>query len=130
MSEELDWGPSRPPALSWAGALLLLLAVAQLALVGTAVFLDLDGFLERDADRAVIAAVLGLFALQLLGAVAVLRMWRWWRGIAFVLALAGLALHGVNLAGRPDPPEVVAFNSGMAILFLIVMILLSRGRDR
>ena len=129
MSDELDWGPSRPPAVSWAGALLLLIAGVQLGLVGVALMLDVDSFFERQADRLVTAAVLGLFALQLLAAVGVLRLWRWWRAIALFLSGAGLALHVANLAGPPDRPEVVAFNAGIAGLYLVVMVLLARSRS-
>ncbi|MGH2692530.1 MAG: hypothetical protein ACRDHM_08510 [Actinomycetota bacterium] len=129
MSDELDWGPRRPPAVSWAGALLLLLGLGQLGLVGTVLFLDADAFLAGKADRIVTASVLLLFALQALAAIGVLRLWRWWRGIAMLLVAAGIVLQGANLAGPPDRPIVVALNLGLAGLYVIVLLLLARSRS-
>ena len=128
MSEELDWGPARPPALSWAGGLLVLLALVQLLIVAPAVILDLDAFVERDVDLWVTVGVVGLLALQVIGGIGVLRLWRGWRAIAGLLALLGSGLHGANLAGAPDPPAVVAFNAAAAGLYLIVLTLLVRSR--
>ncbi|MGH2710673.1 MAG: hypothetical protein ACRDH9_05655 [Actinomycetota bacterium] len=128
MSEELDWGPQRPPAVGWAGALLILVALAQLGFIGVALVLDLDALIATDADRLVMASVGGLLALQVLAGIAVLRLWRWWRGIAVFLCVLGVALHGANLAGPPDRPVVVGINVGLAGAYLIVMLLLFRSR--
>ena len=129
MSEELDWGPRRPPAVGWAGVILLLLGLGQLGLVGTALLLDADALFSGSADRIVTGSVLGLFALQVLAAIGVLRLWRFWRGIAILLATAGLALQVANLAGPPDRPIVVGVNLGLAALYLIVLVLLARSRS-
>jgi hypothetical protein len=124
----LDWGPTRPPAVTWAGALLVLLGLAQLGTFGLAATLDADSLLATRADRIVMASVLGLFALQLLSAVAVLRLWRWWRGIAMVLCAIGVALQGANLAGPPDDPAVVGLNLALAAGYVIAIVLLARSR--
>ncbi len=129
MSEDLDWGPRRPPAVSWAGAVLLLLGLAQLGLMGTALLLESDAFLDGRADQIVTASVTALFAMQVLAAIGVLRLWRWWRGIAMVLALAGIALQAANLAGPPDRPVVVGLNTALGVLYLIVLVLLARSRS-
>jgi peptidoglycan/LPS O-acetylase OafA/YrhL len=128
VSEELDWGPSRPPAAAWAGSLLLLLALGQLGAFGTAMILDSAAFFEAEPERIVSASVMAFFGLQLLAAIGVLRMWRWWRGIAALLCLAGVALQGAALAGPPDPPLLVGINLGLAGLYLIVLTLLVRSR--
>jgi len=129
VSEELDWGPSRPPAASWAGGLLLVLGLGQLVLLGTAALLDQDAFLGERAESIVTASVGALFALQVLAAIAVLRLWRWWRGIAMVLCVLGLAVQVANLAGPPDRPIVVGVNAALALAYVLVLVLLSRSRD-
>lgn len=129
MDEELDWGPSRPPAASWAGALLLILGVGQLVLLATASLLDREALLGDRAALLVTASAGGLFALQVLAAMAVLRLWRWWRGIAMVLCVLGLAVQVANLAGPPDRPIVVTVNAVLAVAYLLVLVLLARSRD-
>jgi hypothetical protein len=106
----------------------LLLGLAQLGAFGLAVILDTDALFTSQADRIATASVLALFALQLLAAVAVLRLWRWWRGIAMVVCVLGVGLQGANLAGPPDDPVVVGVNVGLAVGYVIVLILLARGR--
>ena len=129
MGEELDWGPSRPPAASWAGSLLLILGVGQLVMLATASLLDREALLGDRATVIVTASVGGLFALQVLAAMAVLRLWRWWRGIAMVLCFLGLAVQVANLAGPPDRPIVVTVNVVLAVAYLLVLVLLARSRD-
>ena len=129
MSDDLDWGPRRPPAVSWAGGLLFLIGLAQLGVVATALLLDSDAFFAGRADRIVTGSVLLLLALQILAAIGVLRLWRWWRGIAMLLTVAGIALQAANLAGPPDSPVVVAVNVALAGLYLIVLLLLARSRS-
>ena len=129
MSEELDWGPKRPPAVSWAGGLVLVLALAQLTAIGTATLLDSDVFLHARADRIVTASVGGLLGLQILSAVGVLRLWRWWRGIAMVLCVLGAAIQGANLAGLPDRPFVVTISVVLAVAYVLAFALLARSRD-
>ncbi len=129
MSEELDWGPKRPPAASWAGGLLLVLALAQLGALATATLLDSDVFLGGRADRIVTSSVAALLGLQILAAVGVLRLWRWWRGIAIVLCVLGAAIQGANLAGPPDRPFVVTINIVLAVAYVMVFTLLARSRD-
>jgi hypothetical protein len=114
--------------VSWAGAVLLLLAVGQLGALGVAVLLESDAFLVDRADSVVTYSAMGLLGLQALAAIAVLRMWRWWRGIAMLLAFVGAALHGVNLGPPPDPPVVVGISAAAAALYLIVVLLLARSR--
>lgn len=128
MGEELDWGPKRPPAVSWAGALLLLLGLAQLGALAAASVLDTDALFSSRGDRIVTGSVAALFALQVLAGIAVLRLWRWWRGIAMLLSVAGIALQGAALAGPPDPAVLVGINLGLAGLYLIVFALLARSR--
>jgi hypothetical protein len=127
-SESVEWGPTRPPAVGWAGALLLLLGLAQLGAFGLAALLDSDALLDARADQVVTGSVLALFALQVLAAVAVLRLWRWWRGIAMVLCTLGVALQGANLAGPPDDPVVVGITVGLTAGYVIVFVLLARSR--
>jgi hypothetical protein len=129
LSEELDWGPSRPPAVGWAGALLLLLPLGQLGVLAWALLVDPDALLATEADRIVTISVASLFGLQMLAAVGVLRLWRGWRGIAMLLVLVGIALQAANLAGPPDRPTVVAVNLALAGLYLIVLVLLARSRS-
>jgi peptidoglycan/LPS O-acetylase OafA/YrhL len=129
VGEELDWGPKRPPAASWAGALLVLLGVVQLVMLATAAVLDRDAFLGDRPVLIVTASVGALFALQVLAAMAVLRLWRWWRGIAMVLCVLGLAVQVANLAGSPDRPIVVTVNAVLAVAYLLVVVLLARSRD-
>jgi hypothetical protein len=129
LSDDLDWGPRRPPSVGWAGALLFLIALAQLGVIAAALLLESDAFFARRADRIVTGSVLGLLALQVLAAVAVLRLWRWWRGIAMLLTVLGIALQAANLAGPPDSPVVVAVNVALAGLYLIVLLLLARSRS-
>jgi hypothetical protein len=129
LSDDLDWGPRRPPAVSWAGGLLFLIGLAQLGVVATALLLDSDAFLAGRADRIVTGSVLLLLGLQVLAAVGVLRLWRWWRGIAMLLTVAGIALQAANLAGPPDSPVVVAVNAALGGVYLIVLVLLARSRS-
>ncbi len=128
MSDELDWGPARPPAVSWAGAFLLLLGLGQLGALGAAVVLDRDALIGAEADRLVTFAVAGLFALQLLLGVGVLRLWRGTFSLGLVVALLGLGLQGIGLAPPPDPLAVVALNAALSAGYLIVIVLLVRGR--
>lgn len=128
MGDELDWGPKRPPAVSWAGALLFLLGLAQIGALGAALVLDTDALFSSRGDRIVTGSVAALFALQVLAGVAVLRLWRWWRGVAMVLSVAGIALQGAALAGPPDLPLLVGINLGLAALYLIVFVMLARSR--
>lgn len=128
MSDELDWGPRRPPAVSWAGSLLFLLGLGQLGVVAAALLLDSDAFFAGRADRIVTGSVLFLFALQVLAAIGVLRLWRWWRGIAMLLALLGLALQVASLLPPPDLLVVVVVNSALAGLYAILLLLLARSR--
>jgi hypothetical protein len=128
LSDELDWGPRRPPAVSWAGGLLFLLGLGQLGAVAAALLLDSDAFFAGRADRIVTGSVLFLFALQILAAIGVLRLWRWWRGFAMLLTVLGMALQGANLAGPPDRAVVVGVNIALAALYLIVLLLLARSR--
>jgi len=125
----VNWGPRRPPAASWAGALLLLLGLVQLGALGTAMFLETDALIGERAALIVTASVAALFAFQVLAAVAVLRLWRRWRGIAMVLCVLGLALQGANLALPPDPPVVVAVNAVLALAYVVVFTLLRRSRE-
>jgi hypothetical protein len=129
VEDELDWGPKRPPAASWAGVLLLVVALAQLAALATATLLDREELLGERAAAIVTASVGGLFALQVLAALAVLRLWRWWRGIAMALCVLGLAVQGANLAGPPDRPVVVAIIAALVVAYVLVLILLARSRD-
>lgn len=129
MGEDLDWGPKRPPAVSWAGTLLLLAAVAQLAALGMASALDRGAFLGDRGALVVTVSVGALLALQVLAAVGLLRLWRWWRGIAMALCILGLALQGANLASPSDPAPVVAINAALALAYLLVFALLARNGD-
>jgi hypothetical protein len=129
VAEELDWGPKRPPAVSWAGSLLLLAGVAQLGALGTASLLDGRALLGGQGARIVTASVAGLLALQVLAAVGVLRLWRWWRGIAMALCLLGAALQGASLAPPTEPLPVLAINAALALAYLLVFTLLARSRD-
>ena len=128
MSDELDWGPNRPPAVAWAGTLLILAAVAQLGFFGVALALEVDSLFSTDAERIVIATVGGLLALQLLAGIGILRLWRGWRGVAVLLCLLGMALQVANLAGEPDRPFVVGINAGLAVLYAVVVMLIFRSR--
>ena len=129
MSEDLDWGPSRPPALSWAGALLLLLSLGQLAALATAVILDRGSLIGGEADRVVTLAAGGLFGIQLVVAVGVVRLWRASLSLGVLVSALGVSLHGVGLAPPPDPPAVVAVSAGLTAAHLIVIVLLVRGRE-
>ena len=106
-----------------------MLGLGQLVLLGTASLLDRDEFLVERPELIVTVSVGALFALQVLAAMAVLRLWRWWRGIAMVLCVLGLAVQGANLAGAPDRPIVVGVNAGLALAYVLVLVLLSRSRD-
>jgi hypothetical protein len=123
----LDWGPTRPPAIGWAGSLLLILGIAQLGAIGTAVVLERDLIATRP-QLTVIASVLAFLGLHVLVAIGVLRMWRWWRGIAILFAVLGVALQAANLAGPPDEPVVVGINAGLGVVYIIVVVLLWRVR--
>ena len=129
MSEDLDWGPKRPPAVSWAGSLLLLVGLAQLGALGTASALDRDTLLKGVGEQVVAASVAALLALQVLAAVAVLRLWRWWRGIAMALCVLGLALQGISLGPPPDPVALVATNAALGLAYLLVFVLLAKSKD-
>ena len=115
--------------MSWAGALLLIVAATQLGALATAWLLDAEALVGGRATRLVTASVASLFALQALAAVAVLRLWRWWRGIAMVLCLLGIALQGANLMPPFEPMPVVAINAGLALGYLLVLTLLSRSGE-
>ena len=115
--------------MSWAGSLLLLLAAGQLGALGLASLLDVEALIGGRATRIVTASVASLFALQVLAAVAVLRLWRWWRGIAMGLCVLGAALQGANLAPPFDPLLVLAINAGLAVAYLLVLTLLARSSD-
>jgi hypothetical protein len=128
VSDELDWGPTRPPALGWAGALLIVVSLAQMGFFATALALDTSSLVSTDADQVAVASVGGLLILQLLAGVAVLRQWRWWRAVAVLLSLIGIALQVANLAGEPDRPIVVGINAGLAVLYALVVILIFRSR--
>lgn len=108
---------------------MLILAIAQLAALATATLLDSDAFLRGRGDLIVTVSVAALFGLQLIAAVGVLRLWRWWRGIAMVLCVLGAAIQGANLAGPPDRPVVVTINLALAFVYVLVLVLLSRSRD-
>jgi hypothetical protein len=129
VAEEVDWGPKRPPAVGWAGALLLLLALAQLGAIVVALLLDVETLFSSDAERIVVASVLGLLALQVLAAIGVLRLWRWWRGIAMLLGFLGLVVQAVNLGPPPDRLVVVVINVALAGLYAMVLLLLARSRS-
>lgn len=129
MGEELDWGPNRPPAVAWGGSLLLVVSIVQLGALATASLLDGGSLLGGRAERLVAASVAVVFALQLLAAVGVLRLWRWWRGIAMVLCVMGVALQAVSLSPPPDLPVVVAINTALALVYVLVFVLLARSRE-
>ncbi len=129
MDEELDWGPKRPPSASWAGSLLMLVGVAQLGALGTASLLDGEALIQGEGTRIVTASVAALLALQILAAVGVLRLWRWWRGIAMVLCVLGAAVQAANLGPPPDLLPVVALNAALAFAYILVFILLARSGD-
>ena len=129
MSDDLDWGPARPPNVSAAGAILLLLGVAQLGAIGVAIGLDRAALLGSEPDRLVAIGVLTFLAFHLFVAVGVLRTWRWWRGIGMLVSILGILLHGANLAGPPDEPIVVGIDLGLAVVYTIVLVLLGRSRS-
>jgi hypothetical protein len=115
--------------VSWAGGLLLLLALLQLGALGAALILDLEALFESRAQQIVTGSVLALLAFQVLVAVGVLRLWRWWRGIAMLVCLLGAALQGVNLSGALDRPAVVIITASIGVLYLIVLVLLARSGE-
>ena len=129
MGEELDWGPTRPPAVSWAGSLLLLAGALQLGALGTASLLDSQTLLGARGARIVTGSAAVLFAFQVSAAVGVLRLWRWWRGIAMALSVLGVALQGAGLAPPSDPPAVLAINAALALAYVLVLVLLARSSD-
>ena len=129
MSKELDWGPNRPPAVTWAGSLLLVACMVQLGALGTASLLDDGALLGDPAERLVAASVAAVLAFQLLAAVGVLRLWRWWRGIAMVLCVVGVALQAASLSPPADPPALVAINAALALVYLLVFVLLARSGE-
>ena len=106
-----------------------MLPLGQLGVLAWALIVDADVLLAAEADRIVTISVASLFGLQIVAAVAVLRLWRWWRGIAILLTLLGIALQVANLAGPPDRPVVVAVNVSLAGLYLIVLVLLAKSRS-
>jgi hypothetical protein len=129
LDEDAYWGPRRPPAVSWAGGLLLLLALAQLGAFGAALILDVEALFESRGQRIVTASVLGVLAFQVLAAVGVLRLWRGWRGIAMLLCAVTFALQVVGMLGPLPDPVVVAVNLSLAALYLVVFVLLARSRE-
>jgi hypothetical protein len=129
VGEDAYWGPRRPPAVSWAGGLLLLLALLQLGALGAALILDLEALFESQGQRIVTGTVLALLAFQVLVAVGVLRLWRWWRGIAMLVCLLGAALQAVNMYGALDQPAVVIITASIGALYLIVLVLLARSGE-
>jgi hypothetical protein len=46
-----------------------------------------------------------------------------------VLCVLGLVVQVANLAGPPDRPLVVGVNAGLALAYVLVLVLLSRSRD-
>jgi hypothetical protein len=129
VAEDLDWGPKRPPAVGWAGALLSLIALGQLGALVAALATNSEALFSSDAERIVTGSAMGLFALQLLAGIGVLRLWRWWRGVAMVLCFLGLAVQVVNLGPPPDRVVVVVINVALAGLYAIVLLLLARSRS-
>ena len=128
MSDDLDWGPTRPPAVTGAGSLLLFLGLVQLAAIGVAFGLDRVALLGSEPERIVTIAILTFLGFHLLVGVGVLRMWRWWRGIGILVSVLGIGLQGANLAGPPDEPVVVGIALGLAAVYFIVLVLLARSR--
>ena len=129
MTEPVEWGPRRPPAVSWAGLLLFAVALCQLIAIGVALLLDSQALFETPEYTIATAFVLAFGVLQLPAAVGVIRMGSGWRLFAIGLAVVGLVLQAANVAGAGGEPILVAINSAFALAYLVVLVLLFRSRD-
>jgi hypothetical protein len=126
---ELDWGPRRPAAVSWAGSLLFLVGAIQLVLVTLALILE-PALLLSTVSLAIAVIFEILFALcQLAAAVGVIRLGRPWRTFALALAGVGALLQGIRIVVAIGEPGLLAWNLGFTTVYVLVFLFLLRWRD-
>ena len=126
---ELDWGPRRPAAVSWAGSLLFIVGAIQLFLVTLALILD-PALLLSTVSFAIAVVFEVLFALcQLAAAVGVIRLGRPWRTFALALAGVGAVLQGLRIFRASGEPGLLVWNLGFTLVYILVFVLLLRWRE-
>ena len=126
---ELDWGPRRPAAVSWAGSLLFLVGAIQLVLVTLALILD-PGLLLSTVSLGVAVIFEILFALaQLAAAVGVIRLGRPWRTFALALAAVGALLQGIRIIRAIGEPGLLVWNLAFTTVYVLVFLFLLRWRE-
>ena len=99
---DLDWGPGRPAAVSWAGVLMFLLGTFQLVVMIVALILDARALLLGPAFAFSVVFILVFAFLQIVAAVGVIRLRASWRTFALGLAAVGAVIHTLKLFGGGD----------------------------
>jgi hypothetical protein len=126
---ELDWGPRRPAAVSWAGSILFLVGAIQLVLVTLALILD-PGLLLSTLSLAIAVIFEALFAVcQVAAAVGVIRLGRPWRTFALALAGVGALLQGIRIIRFVGEPGLLAWSLAFTAAYVMVFLFLLRWRE-
>ena len=126
MNDDLDWGPGRPTAVSWAGVLMFLLGLFQLAILVIALVLDAPTLLQEGADALAVVFYLAFAVLQLVSAVGVIRLGRGWWIFAVVLAGLGAVLQALNLVGAGGEMVLILVNLAFTLVYVVIFVLLLR----
>ena len=125
---ELDWGPRRPAAVSWAGVILFLVGLVQLGLLVFALVLDAHALLDGPAYTFSVLFILTFSILEVIVAVGVIRLGRASRTFAIVLAGVGAILQGLHLSAADGDSLLIGLNATFLLAYLVVIFLLLRTR--
>ncbi len=123
---DVDWGPRRPAAVTWAGILMLSLGAFQLIVMVAALVVDARSLLLGPAFTVSVAFIVVFAVLQLVAAVGVLRLSRAWRMFAMALAGVGALIHALKLFGDGDA-LLIAVKIGFALAYVLTFEFLRRS---
>jgi len=124
---ELDWGPRRPAAVSWAGVLLFLLGAFQLVVIVVALVLDARALLTGPAFAFAVAFNVLFALLQIAAAVGVIRLGSPWRTFAMALAVVGALMQALNVIGADGDPVLIGVNAGFTLAYVLIFVFLRRS---
>jgi hypothetical protein len=129
VNEDLDWGPKRPAAVSWAGVLLFLVGLVQLLLLVGALVMGAAEILIDAAWAAVVVWELVFALLEIVTAVGVIRLGRGWRVFGVALAGVGAVLQSLKIVGAEGDPILIGWSGTFTAIYVVIFVLLMRSGE-
>ncbi len=126
MNDDLDWGPKRPAAVSWAGVLLFAVGLVQLLLLVGALSVGACDILIDEAWAVAVVWELVFALLEIMTAVGIIRLGRGSRVFGVALAAVGAVLQSLRIVSADGDPILIAWSGTFTAIYVVIFVLLMR----